>query len=91
MTDSVTVGPKRTKTIPKSEVCIFSSCSFCPNVNDTSEPLHPVLSDKMGENLLEISLKTQDDHVRTCVGDRYSVGDASALEKYYHRNCLRSA
>ena len=89
MTDSVTVRPKRTKNIPKSEIYIFSSCNFYPNVNDTSEPLHRVLSDKMGENFLDINLKTQYDHVRTCVSELYSV--ASALVKSYHRNCLWSA
>ena len=70
-------------------MCLFSSCSFCGN--DVSEPLHHVSSDKMGENLLEIKLKTQDHQVRICVSDLEDAGDASALEKYYHRNCLRSA
>ena len=81
--------PKRRKSIPKAEVCIFSACSFCPN--DTSEPLHRVFSDKMGENLLEIKVRTQNDCVRTSVADLEDPGDASALEKYYHRKCLRSA
>ena len=39
-------------------------------------------SDEMGEKLLEIKLKTQDDHIRTCVSDLEGAGDASALEKY---------
>lgn len=83
------VRPKRTKSTPKEEVCLFSSASFCSN--DPTEPLHRVFSDKMGENLLQIKLNTTDDRVRTCVSDLEDVGDASALEKYYHRNCLRSA
>lgn len=48
-------------------------------------------SDRMGENFLEIKAKTQDDCVRTCVSELEGAGDASALEKYYHRKCLRSA
>ena len=88
-TSSDFARPKRKKSTPKAEVCLFSSCSFCPN--DTSESLHQVSSDKMGENLLEIKLKTQDDHVRICVSDLEGVGDASALEKHYHRKCLRFA
>ena len=64
-------------------------CRFCPN--DTSEPLHHVFSDKMGENFLEIKLKIQDDQVRTCVSELEGTGDASALEKYYHLKCLQSA
>ena len=57
--------PRRTKSISKAEVCLFSNCSFCPN--DNTEPLHRVLSDNMGENFLQIKLNTKDDHVRTCV------------------------
>ena len=83
------IRPKRSKTHPKEEVCLFSSCDFCPKA--TSEPLHRVLSDAMGKTLLEIKLLTQDDQVRICVADLEEPGDASALEKYYHRTCLRSA
>ena len=81
--------PKRVKTIPKQEVCLFSACGFCPK--DSSEPLHRVLSDQMGKNLIEIKQKTLDDQIRTCVAELEDAGDASALEKYYHRRCLRSA
>ena len=80
---------KRTKSIPMAEVCLFSTCSFCPN--DNTEPLHRVFSDNMGANFLEIKLNTNDDHVRTCLSDLEDPGDASAREKYYHRNCLRYA
>ena len=69
--------PKRIKTNPKEEVCIFSACSFCPS--DTSEPLHRVFSDKMGENFLEIKLKTQDDCVRTCVSELEDAGEMLAV------------
>ena len=86
---NATVRPKRSKTVPKAEICLFSTCSFCPK--DTSEPLHRVFSNNMGENFIEIKLKTQDDLIRTCVSDLEGAGDASALEKYYHRKCLRSA
>ena len=49
--------PKRTKSIPKAKVCVFSSCSFCPN--DTVGSLHRALSDGIGESLIEIKLNTQ--------------------------------
>ena len=45
----------------------------------------------MGQTLLEIKQETKDDQVRICVADLEDVGDASAFEKYYHRNCLRAA
>ena len=70
-------------------MCVFSSCSFCPN--DTAGSLHRAFSHGIGESLIEIRLKTQDDHVRTCASELECAGDASALEKYYHRTCLRSA
>ena len=81
--------PKRSKSTPKAKVCVFSSCSFCPN--DTAGSLHRAFSGGTGESLIEIKLNTQDDHVRTCVSELEGAGDASALEKYYHRTCLRSA
>ena len=81
--------PKRTKTISKSVTCMFASCKFCSN--EGSEPLHRVFSDNMGQTFLEIKLGTRDDHVRTCVSDLEDAGDAAALEKYYHRNCLQYA
>ena len=55
--------PKMTKSSPKAMVCVFSSCSLCPN--DTSGSLHCAFSDGIGESLIEIKLKTQNDHVRT--------------------------
>ena len=72
--------PKRTKSTTKAKVCVFSSCSFCPN--DTAWSLHRAFSDGIGKSLIEIKLNTQDDHVRTCVSDLEGDGDASALEKY---------
>ena len=72
--------PQRTKSTPKAKVCVFSSCSFCPNYNAGS--LHRAFSDGIGESLIEIKLKTQDDHMRTCVSELECAGDASALEKY---------
>ena len=81
--------PKRTTSTSKAKVCVFSSCSFCPN--DTAGSLHRAFSGGTGERLIEIKLKTQDDHVRTCVSELEGAGYASALEKYYHRTCLRSA
>ena len=77
--------PKRTKSTPKAKVCVLSSCSFCPN--DTAGSLHRAFSDGIGESLIEIKCKTQDDHVRTCVSELEGAGDASALEKYYHGTC----
>ena len=57
--------PRRTKSTPKANVCVFSSCSFRPN--DTAGSLRHAFSDGIVESLIEIKLKTQDDHVRTCV------------------------
>ena len=45
----------------------------------------------MGHTFLKIKLETQDDLVRTSLSDLFKVGDAAALEKHYHRNCLQSA
>ena len=69
-------------------MCLFSSCHFCCKA---SEPIHRVFSDAMGEKLLEIKNRTQDDQVRICVADLVDAGDASALEKHYHKSCLRIA
>ena len=82
-------GLKRSTSTPKTKVCVFSSCSFCPN--DTAGSLHRAFSGGIGESLIEIKLNTHDDHVRTCVSESEGAGDASALEKCYHRTCLRSA
>ena len=80
---------KRTTSTPKAKVCVFSSCSFSPN--DTAGSLHRAFSHGIGESLIEVQLKTQDDHVRICASELGDAGDASVLEKYYHRTCLRSA
>lgn len=53
--------------------------------------MHKVLTDVMGDTLLELTSSTQDKRVRTSVSDLESAWDASALEKYYHKACLRSA
>jgi len=50
---------KRSNTLPKEEVCLFSSCDFCPKAE--SEPLHRVVSDAMGITLIEVKQLTQDD------------------------------
>ena len=86
---SDTPQPKRTKTIPKSQICMFLSCDFCPN--DNVKPLHRVASDSVGKTLTDIKRKTVNDQVRTCVSELVDIGDASALEKWYHRACLCSA
>ena len=84
-----TTRTKRMKTEAKEKVCIFSPCTFCHE--DNFEPLHLVMSDDMGKTLIQIKEKTLDDEVRICVSDLHDEGDACALEKYYHRRCLRSA
>ena len=71
---------------------MFAPCFFfffCPNVN--SEPLHRVASDSVGKTLIDLKQNTVNDQVRTCVSDLLDDGDAPALEKWYHRTCLRSA
>ena len=35
-------------------MCVFSSCSFCPN--GTAESLHSAFSDGIGESLIEINI-----------------------------------
>ena len=45
----------------------------------------------MGKTLIEVKRLTQNDQVRICVADLVELGDASAQEKYSHRNCLQSA
>ena len=79
--------PKRTPSTPRAKVSVFSSCSFCPN--DIAGSLHRAFSGGIGESLIEIKLKTQEDHLS--VSEIEDAGDASALEKHYHRTCLRSA
>ena len=61
------------RTTSSQGVCVLSSCSFCPN--DTAGSLHRAFSDGIGESLIEIKLKTQDDHVRTCVSELEGAGD----------------
>ena len=78
--------PKRQKCEPKARVCIFSLCEFCKR--KTTDKLHLIQSDNVGEKLLSIKKLTKDDHVRTSVSDLYEVGDASAKEKYYHDHCM---
>ena len=88
-TSSPSSQPKRAKTLPKSEVCLFKSCSFCSG--ETVKDLHWVFSDQVGTMLLEIKNNMQDDQVRTCISEFVDAGDASALVKHYHRNCLHYA
>ena len=88
-TSSPSSRPKRAKTLPKSQVCLFKSCSFCPG--ETVKDLHRAFSDQLGTTLLEIKNNTQDDQIRTCLSELVDARDASALEKHYHRNCLRYA
>ena len=88
-TSGDTPRPKRTKKVPKAQICMFSFCSFCPT--DKNEPLHRVESDSMGKTLIDIKQNTVNDQVRTSLSELLDAGDASALEKWYHRTCLRSA
>ena len=81
--------PKRIQTVPKEIKCIFSPCSFC--VPSDTQQLHRVLSDAMGQTLLDIKNKTKDDAIRICVSGLEQAGDAAAQEKYYHKKCVRYA
>lgn len=85
-----TKRPNREKRVPKEEVCMFSTCSFCPGVT-TPNALHQVMSDAAGQKLLNIKSNTLDDQIRVCVADIEDVGDAAAKEKRYHKKCLRDA
>lgn len=81
--------PKRTKTQFKAEVCMFKGCSFCKL--EPNEPLHKVMTDSMGAKLLHLKEATNSDEIRACVADLESDGDAAALEKHYHKKCMRFA
>ena len=62
---------------------MFEGCNFCPGSSD----VHLVKTDNKGENLIFIKNNTHDDNVRVSVSDLNTLGDASALEKYYHGAC----
>ena len=81
--------PKRSQFIPKEIKCMFSACDFYPHPSNAE--LHRVYTDPMGETLIRIKMATLIDSVRVCVSDLEKKGDAAALEKYYHRQCLRNA
>ena len=81
--------PRRSICTPKEIKCIFSTCSFCPS--STNSELHRVFTDTMGLTLINLKKNTRDDNVRVCVSDLNDKGDAAAVEKYYHRDCLRNA
>lgn len=83
-----TLRQKGCKILPKEKKCMFSTCSFCPKA---SQGLHRVVSDSMGQRLLTIKETTKDDPVRSSLAELSDPGDAAALEKYYHRDCLRVA
>ena len=85
----VDARPKRSKTVQKTEACMFAPCKFCSG--DGHEALHRVFSDNMGHTFLKMKLETQDDLVRTSLSDLFQVGDVAVLEKHYHRNCLQYA
>jgi len=51
-TSSPSSRPKRAKTLPKSQVCLFKSCSFFPG--ETVKDLHRAFSDQLRKTLLEI-------------------------------------
>ena len=70
---------------------VFILILYLVSTIDTAGSLPRAFSDGIDESLIEIKLKTQDDHVRIWVSELEGAGDASALEKYYHRTCLRSA
>ena len=81
---------KRVKTVPLEECCMFKSCSICkPDPNDKeASKLIICLSDEIGITLVGLKRRTSSDQVRSCVSDLHEMGDARALEKRYHRNCL---
>jgi len=82
------IRQKGAKVLPKEKKCIFYTCSFCPK---SLQGLHRVVSDPMGQRFIEIKGATDDDLVRLSLAELSDPGDAAALEKYYHRDCLRFA
>ena len=45
----------------------------------------------MGKTLIDIKQNTLNDQVRTCLPELLDARDASVLEKWYYRTCLRLA
>ena len=86
--ESLAPRPKRVKVDPLVEFCLFKSCSFCTFNSDNSGEIHTCETDAIGLTLLKIKNTTCDDQIRSCVADFFEVGDASALEKKYHRDCM---
>ena len=52
--------------------------------------LYHVYADPMGETLIPIKMTTLIDSIRVCVSGLGKGGDAAALKKHYHRQCLCS-
>jgi hypothetical protein len=49
------------------------------------------MTDSMGAKLFHLKEATNSDEIRACVADLESDGDAAALEKHYHKKCMRFA
>ena len=81
--------PKRIPTAPKEKKCMFSSCDFCPPASN--EGIHKIETDNVGAQLLYVKNNTKVDAVRVCVADLVDPGDASSIERHYHRPCLEYA
>ena len=72
----------------KERCCIFNLCSFCPR---TSYNLHKIKTYQVGQQLLNIRKHTKHDAVLLSLSELEDYGDALALDKYYHRHCMRDA
>lgn len=77
------VRSKRSKTISKEQVCLFSTCDFCPK-ND-SEPLHRARTDSMGKTLLEIKQQTLKNPATHQLLKSTIIGHVCALHSEYQR------
>ncbi len=69
---------------PKRKICVFQ----CDHPEDI-EDLHITETDAMGGRLIYIRDNTNSDKVRACLSLLHKASDASALEIWYHRKCLR--
>ena len=56
--------------------CAYSHCALCSFCKADNEPLHQVLTHKMGANLFSVKANTLDDEVRVCCTDLEDPGDA---------------
>ncbi len=76
----LTLHGLRGHNLPQQPRCVYSHPVASVHIISTAGSLYRAFSDGIDESLIEIKLKTQDDHMRTCVSELEGAGDASALK-----------